>query len=80
MGFTIFTGEHRWKKNICLTCKVGSDIADTKPAHPQAEEASGHLRLFKDADSDPKPLKERCGHSHADSTDASPATDSHLKT
>lgn len=43
MGFTVFTGKHRWKKNICLTCKIGSDIANTKPAHPPAEEDSGHL-------------------------------------
>lgn len=46
MGFTIFTGKHRWKKKKCLTCKIGSDIANTKSAHPQAED-SGHLRLLK---------------------------------
>lgn len=80
MGFTIFTGKHRWKKNICLTCKIGSDTANTKPAHPQAEEDSGHLRLLKHPGGDPEPPKERCGHSHADSTNASPDTDSHLKT
>lgn len=80
MGFTIFIGKHRWKRNKCLTCKTGADIAYTKPAHPQAEEDPGQLRLFNHQ-AVTQSLRRKAVDTHMlTARNASPDTDRHLKT
>lgn len=80
MGFRIFIGKHRWKRNKCLTCKIGADIAYTKPAHPQAEEDPVTFGS-SNATTVTQSLRRKAVDTHMQTAkNASPDTDRHLKT
>lgn len=70
MGFTIFTGKQVEKEH---TLDMQNWVRHSQH-EACASSGSGGLRSPQ-ADGDPKPQKERCGHPHADSTNASPDTD-----